>query len=129
MTARFAFATAALVLSIPLSAGAQPKATDYPAPKPAFPGQTHAPAAKSASLFKVEVLVEGPLNLPWSLAFLPDGKMLVTELFGTMRTVRKDGVLSAPVAGVPGVKVISGQGLHDIALDPNFPPGHLFFQT
>jgi glucose/arabinose dehydrogenase len=129
MTPRFAFALAALVLSIPLSAGAQPKATDYPAPKPAFPGQTHAPAPKTASLFNVEVLVEGPLNLPWSLAFLPDGKMLVTELFGTMRTVRRDGVLSAPVAGVPGVKVISGQGLHDIALDPNFSQNRLIYFT
>jgi glucose/arabinose dehydrogenase len=129
MTPRFAFALAALVLSIPLSAGVQPKATDYPAPKPAFPGQTHAPAPKTASLFNVEVLVEGPLNLPWSLAFLPDGKMLVTELFGTMRTVRRDGVLSAPVAGIPGVKVISGQGLHDIALDPNFSRNRLIYFT
>src|SRR5450631_1750687 len=113
MTERLAFAISAWVLSIPLSAAAQPKATDYPAPKPAFAGQTLAPAPKTVSMFNVEVVVEGPLNLPWSLAFLPDGKMLITELFGTMRTVRKDGVLSEPIAGVPGVKAISGQGLHD----------------
>ena len=129
MTDRFAFAIAALVVSIPLLARAQPKATDYPAPNPAFAGQTHAPAPRAPSAFNVEVVLEGPLNLPWSLAFLPDGKMLVTELFGTMRTVRKDGVLSAPVAGVPGVKVISGLGLHDIALDPGFAQNRLVYFT
>jgi aldose sugar dehydrogenase len=130
MTRRFTFGIAKLVLAISLSAHAQaPKATDYPAPKPAFTGQTHAPAPKTASLFNVEVLVEGPLNLPWSLAFLPDGKLLVTELFGTMRTVRKGGVLSAPIAGVPDVKVISGMGLHDIALDTNFAQNRLLYFT
>jgi aldose sugar dehydrogenase len=130
MTQRFAFAIAALVVAIPQSAHTQaPKATDYPAPKPAFTAQTHAPAPKTASLFNVEVLLEGPLNLPWSLAFLPDGKMLVTELFGTMRTVRKDGVLSAPIAAVPDVKVISGMGLHDIALDANFAQNRLLYFT
>ena len=40
---------------------------------------------------------------PWSLAFLPDGRMLVTERPGRMRIVGRDGTLSQPLAGVPKV--------------------------
>lgn len=108
---------------------AGPKATDYPAPKPAFPSQTHAPAPKSASAIHVEALQQGTLNNPWSLAFLPNGRMLVTELFGSMRTIRPDGVVSAPIEGVPGVKAIGGQGLHDVALDPHFDQNRLIYFT
>src|SRR5579863_1873303 len=74
---------------------AAPKATDYPAPKAAFAGQTRAPTPKTASKVHVEVLVEGALNNPWSLAFLPDGRLLVTEVFGAMRTIDSHGVVSA----------------------------------
>ena len=108
---------------------AGPKATDYPAPKPAFAGQTRAPAPRTASAVHVEVLVDGALNNPWALAFLPDGRLLVTELFGTMRTIGRDGVVSAPIAGVPGVKAISGQGLHDVALDADFVHNRVLYFT
>jgi aldose sugar dehydrogenase len=108
---------------------AAPKATDYPAPKPAFAGQTHAPAPKAPSNVRVEVLVEGSLNNPWSLAFLPDGKLLVTEVFGAMRTIDKHGVVSAPIADVPGVKAIGGLGLQDVALDPDFVHNRTLYFT
>jgi aldose sugar dehydrogenase len=124
---RSAFALAALLFAISLPAGAQaPKATDYPAPKPAFPGQTNAPPPKRASVFTVEVVVQR-LSSPWSLAFLPDGKMLITERNGTMRTATKDGVYSAPIAGVPDVKVVAAQSLHDVVLDPNFAQNRLIY--
>jgi aldose sugar dehydrogenase len=110
-------------------AQAAPKATDYPAPKPAFAGQTRAPAPKAASNVHVEVLVEGALNNPWSLAFLPDGKLLVTEVFGAMRTIDKHGVVSAPIADVPGVKAIGGLGLQDVALDPDFVHNRTLYFT
>jgi len=87
-------------------------------PKPAFPGQTGAPGKKSTGQFAVEV-VSGGLASPWSLAFLPDGKMLVTESRGTMRIVNREGVHSG-VEGVPPVKMVAAQGLHDVVLDPNF---------
>jgi aldose sugar dehydrogenase len=131
ITARLTLATLALIAASSLPERAQAaKATDYPAPKPAFAGQTHAPAPKTASAPpNVQIIVGGALNNPWSLAFLPDGNLLVTELFGTMRTVRPNGVVSAPLAGVPGVKAINGQGLHDIALDPNFAQNRLVYFT
>ena len=49
------------------------------------------------------------LVIPWALAFLPDGRMLVTERPGRMRIVRKDGKLSPPIAGVPKVGARPGR--------------------
>ena len=103
--------------------------TDDPLnPKPAFAGQTKAPAAKPSPAFNVQVIT-ARLSGPWSLQFLPDGNFLVTEGNGAMRTVRPDGVVSAPIAGVPGVKVIAAQGLHDVLLDPNFAQNRLIYFT
>src|SRR5687768_5560801 len=60
------------------------------------------------------------LSHPWSLAFLPDGSMLVTERAGQVRIVR-DGVLDPkPIPGVPKVHAVRLSGLMDIALHPNF---------
>jgi aldose sugar dehydrogenase len=89
-------------------------------PTLAFPGQAGAPApARPSAPVNVEVITNR-LTTPWSFAFLPDGDFLVTESIGTMRVVRPDGVVSAPLAGVPGVKVVAAQGLHDVVLDPDF---------
>jgi len=126
---KHALPVVALALTIVLPVCAQrPKAEDYPAPKPAFSGQTGAPPPKQASVFSVETVVQR-LSSPWSLAFLPDGKMLVTERNGTMRIATMDGVYSAPIAGVPGVKVVAAQGLHDVALDPKFAQNRLIYFT
>lgn len=61
------------------------------------------------------------LSSPWSLAFLPDGRMLVTEKAGRLRRLSADGrTAEADIAGVPPV-VASGQGgLLDVALAPDF---------
>jgi glucose/arabinose dehydrogenase len=60
------------------------------------------------------------LEHPWGLAFLPDGRMLVTERPGRMRIVERDGRLNEPLAGLPPV-VASGQGgLLDVVLHPQF---------
>jgi aldose sugar dehydrogenase len=96
-------------------------------PKPAFLGQTDAPApAKPSPPVTVEIIT-ARLTSPWSMALLPDGNFLVTESIGTMRIVRPDGVVSAPLAGVPGVKVVAAQGLHDIVLDPGFAQNRLLY--
>jgi aldose sugar dehydrogenase len=107
----------------------QPKATDYPAPKPAFPGQTGAPAPQKPSPpLKVDTVVTR-LNNPWGMTQLPGGEILVTERTGEMRIVNQAGLLSTPLAGVPGVKVIGAGGLHDVAADPNFAQNRLVYFT
>jgi len=98
-------------------------------PKPAFPGQTGAPKpSKPSAAPKVEI-VTNRLTSPWSEALLPDGNFLVTESIGLMRVVRPDGVVSAPLTGVPGVKVVAAQGLHDVVLDPDFARNRFLYFT
>ena len=66
------------------------------------------------------VTVAQGLERPWSLAFLPDGRMLVTERPGRMRIVHADGRLGEPITGLPPVVEEGEGGLLDVALDPNF---------
>ena len=70
---------------------------------------------------RVNVLTRG-LEHPWSLAFLPDGRMLVTERSGRLRYVAADGTPDpTPIAGLPAAVAEVGQGgLHDVALHPEF---------
>jgi glucose/arabinose dehydrogenase len=80
-----------------------------------------APAAaqtfqSSAGNLAVETVARG-LDHPWSLAFLPDGRMLVTERPGRLRMAGKDGRLSPPLAGVPKVFAVNQGGLLDVVLD------------
>ena len=60
------------------------------------------------------------LQHPWSLAFLPDGRFLVTERPGRLRIVGVDGKLAAPVAGLPAVAAGGQGGLLDVLLDGDF---------
>ena len=104
-------------------------AAQSPEPKPAFPQQTDAPApSKPSPPFEVTTITNR-LSGPWSFAFLPDGSYLVTESAGTMRIVRKDGVVLQPIAGVPPTKVVAAQGLHDVLLDPQFAQNRLIYFT
>jgi glucose/arabinose dehydrogenase len=65
--------------------------------------------------------VTGGLDHPWSLAFLPDGRMLVTERAGRLRVIAKDGVLDPkPVAGLPRVDEQGQGGLLDVVLHPDY---------
>ncbi|MFL6803846.1 MAG: PQQ-dependent sugar dehydrogenase, partial [Xanthobacteraceae bacterium] len=73
----------------------------------------------SAGNLQVETVTSG-LSNPWGLAFLPDGRMLVTERPGRMRLVARDGKLSPPLGGVPKVFAQSQGGLHDVALDRDY---------
>jgi len=73
----------------------------------------------------VQLLVQG-LEHPWGMAFLPDGRMLVTERPGRIRIVSGQ-TLSAPLAGVPPVVAIGQGGLMDIAVSPDFANDQLVF--
>ena len=93
--------------------------------KPVFPNQTRAPYQPGVA---VDVtVVTDKLRLPWSLAFLPGGRMLVTEKGGTLRVVDPSGAISPPISGVPRVVSTGQVGLLDIALDPGFATNHRVF--
>ena len=98
-----------------------------PDQKPAFAGQTRAPEQKLNVAFDVVTVTEGLTN-PWGLAFLPDGRMLVTEKPGRLRIVSADGrQLSEPVAGLPAVDARGQGGLLDVALDPAFQKNQIVY--
>jgi len=95
---------------------------------PAFPEQTRAPFRATAP-YKVTTLIDN-LEVPWSLAFLPSGNIILTErLPGRMRILRTDGTLTGPLAGAsvvasPGATDI---GLLDVVLDPDFASNRRIF--
>ena len=66
------------------------------------------------------VIVAAGLVQPWSIAFLPDGSMLVTERPGRLRIIRNGNLDPNPVAGVPAVRAAGLQGLMDVVLHPRF---------
>ena len=98
---------------------ADPRPANAPDQKPAFEGQTDAPLRQTNVAFDVVTVAEG-LENPWAIAFLPSGKMLVTEKPGRLRVVTADGKLSAPVTGLPAVDARGQGGLLDVVLDPEF---------
>jgi glucose/arabinose dehydrogenase len=76
---------------------------------------------------RLESLVAG-LQRPWSLAFLPEGDLLVTEKYRGLRVVRDGSLLPDPVAGgPPGVFAKEDSGLLDVALDPDFAKNRLVY--
>jgi glucose/arabinose dehydrogenase len=97
-----------------------------PGQHPAVPGQTRAPAPADHSTYQVITVARG-LDHPWSLAWLPDGRMLVTERPGRLRIVTPGGALSPPLGGAPVVATESQGGLLDVALDPAFGANHLVY--
>ena len=104
------------------SAGAAPlesRAANAPDQRPAFAGQTRAPAAASSAAIDVTVVARG-LERPWAVEPLPGGGLLVTEKPGRLRVVSASGALGAPVAGVPRVDARGQGGLLDVALSPTF---------
>jgi glucose/arabinose dehydrogenase len=77
---------------------------------------------------RVSVVTAG-LTYPWGMTFLPDGRILVTERGGTLRTIR-DGVLNpAPVSGVPQVHAEGLSGLMDVAVHPRFEENQWVYLT
>ena len=79
-----------------------------------------------AGAIAVESLAGG-LDHPWGMAFLPDGRLLVTERAGELRILGPDGKLSPPLAGTPAVFDEGQGGLLDVALDPDFPSNRLVY--
>lgn len=84
------------------------------------------PAPEGELALNVETLAEGLVN-PWSIAFLPDGTMLVSERPGRIRIIRGGALAQDPVAGVPEVYVGGQAGLFDILPHPNFADNNLLY--
>lgn len=84
-------------------------------------------AAAQRINYRLETVARG-LEHPWSLAFLPGGRMLVTERVGRLRVIEADGALRRqPVAGVPAVHVAGQAGLFEVAVAPDFASSrHLY---
>jgi glucose/arabinose dehydrogenase len=83
-------------------------------------------AASAQNTLKPVVVAKG-LEHPWGLAFLPEGRMLVTERPGRLRIVERDGRLNPPLDGLPPV-VAGGQGgLLDVVLHPKFADNRLIY--
>jgi len=74
----------------------------------------------------LETRVTG-LEYPWSLAFLPDGRMLVTEKPGRLRIIDETGLVETPVSGVPEVFYSGQGGLLDVALSLDFETDGLVY--
>ncbi|WP_428096758.1 PQQ-dependent sugar dehydrogenase [Candidatus Rariloculus sp.] len=104
---RVAALCAPLALFLCATAQAQP---------PGPPGET----------FAAVTFVEGLRN-PWSMAFLPNGDMLVTERRGQLRIIRDGQLLPDPVPGVPEVRAQGQGGLQDVVLHPDFESNRLIY--
>src|SRR5687767_15090758 len=90
---------------------------------------THAQVFEtSAHKINIVTIAEG-LSNPWSLAFLPNGDMLVTERTGGLRVIKAGVLQQEPIAGTPEVKYRFHAGMMDVALHPKFAENHLLYLT
>jgi glucose/arabinose dehydrogenase len=94
-----------------------------------------APLSTAGEIAKIEAgsvrvhIVARGLEHPWGLAFLPDGRMLVTERPGRLRIVEHDGSVSPPLSGLPEIAAHGQGGLLDVALHPGFEDNGLIYLT
>lgn len=88
----------------------------------------HAIEYDTAEVMRIRVVpvARGLVN-PWSIAFLPDGAMLVTEKEGRLRIIRNDVLDPKPIAGMPAVRVQGRSGLMDVVLHPQFASNRLVY--
>jgi glucose/arabinose dehydrogenase len=95
-------------------------------------GRAPPPAPQPAKVvkagYKVTEIAKG-LDHPWSMAFLPDGSMLVTERRGQLRLIKGGLLQPQPIGGVPAVHTGSQAGLFDIVLHPNFAQNNIVYLT
>ncbi len=95
--------------------------------KPAFAGQTRAPAVRTRTPFEVSELGD-QFDNPWALAFLPDRRLLITEkLRGELHLVTPEGKKIGSVAGVPRVDGRGQGGLLDVAVTPDYERSQLIY--
>ncbi|OJH37253.1 PQQ-dependent sugar dehydrogenase [Cystobacter ferrugineus] len=99
---------------------------NVPGFKPAFPGQTRAPAVQTKTAVQVTEVASGFKN-PWAIAFLPDRRMLVTEKPGALYLVTPQGTKSPAVSGLPRVDARGQGGLLDVEVGPDYAQSGLIY--
>ena len=115
------FAVLLVTMTIPAIAETTPVPVRRAPPPP-----EHATVVKTG--YRVTEIATG-LDHPWSMAFLPDGSMLVTERAGRLRLIKGGLLQRQPIAGVPAVHTGGQAGLFDIVLHPNFAQNGLVYLT
>lgn len=103
-------------------AGALP-APEAQAPAQRVPGRVFRSEHHS---FRIDTIADGLVH-PWSIAFLPDGDMLVTERPGRLRIIRGGRLDPEPIRGVPAVRASSQGGLMEVLLHPSFETNRLVY--
>lgn len=77
--------------------------------------------------YDLREVVTKKLELPWAIAFLPDGRALVTERPGRLRMIEGNTMLAEPISGVPEVATGGHSGLLDVLVDQDFSNTHRLF--
>jgi glucose/arabinose dehydrogenase len=116
--------TASIAFAAPVATG-PPNVPEF---KPAFPGQARAPEVKTTTPLEVTTIASG-FDRPWGLAFLPDGRFLVTEKpTGLIYVVTPEGAKS-PIVGLPKVDGRDQGGILDVEVAPDFATSRLVYWT
>jgi len=100
-----------------------PANTKYP---PAFAGQTRVKSITTTTAYKVEKIASD-MGRPWAVVPLPDGRLLVTDIKGTMSIYDEKGTLLKKISGLPEVVAKGQGGLLDVAPDPDFTTNRLLY--
>ena len=116
----------------PVGRGGPPGASNTPGGFPRVPTLPFPDAPREVETVGVKLravpVVQGLVN-PWSLTFLPNGDMLVTERAGRLRIVRKGVLDPAPITGVPEVWATGQGGLLEVLPHPQFAQNNLLYLT
>lgn len=115
----FVFATALAAQAQQMACGGSP-----PPSNPSTPGEVL--TAQDGTRFSLEIVVTG-LEVPWSLAFAPDGRLFVTERPGRVRVVQNGALLAEPALTLDDVAASGESGLLGLALHPQFSANHLVY--
>jgi glucose/arabinose dehydrogenase len=92
----------------------------------ADPATGVAPPAAAPARFRVETFATG-LRVPWSIVFLPDGRVLVAEREGRIRVVENGRLRPEPIATIPDVEAVSESGLTGMTIHPRFTENRLLY--
>jgi glucose/arabinose dehydrogenase len=116
---------AALFAQQPVYTGTTPKPIQWPSPAlPDGPIPLETGIERNLRMVVTKGFVQ-----PWSMAFLPDGGILITERPGRLRLVRNGALQAEPIAGLPAIHAQGIGGLMDIALHPHFAENSLVYFT